>query len=136
MKILEISTEQRRLGNIGERAAAKFLKKSGYKILKRNFVALDYEIDLIACNREYIVFCEVKARSLGHENPNEPRPASAVTREKQRKIIAASKLYNSEIKFGRKMRFDIIEVLLDSKKRVSDICHMEGAFTFDTAYKR
>ena len=136
MKILEILTEKRKTGNIGENAAAKFLKKNGYKILKRNFVALGYEIDIIACNSEYIIFCEVKARSSVQKNPNEPRPASAVTREKQKKIITASKFYNSDIKFGRKTRFDIIEVLLDAKKAVKDICHLEGAFTADTAYRK
>ena len=136
MKILEVLTEKRKIGNVGENAAARLLKKSGYKILKRNFVALGYEIDIIAYNGEYIVFCEVKTRTEGHDNPNEPRPASAVNREKQRKIISASKLYNSDIKFSRKTRFDIIEVLLDAKKAVKDICHLEGAFTADTAYKK
>ena len=87
MKILELLTEKKRTGNAGETAAAKFLKKQGYKILKRNYEALGYEIDIIAANKEFTVYCEVKTRTLGHENPKEPRPASAVTPEKQRKIL-------------------------------------------------
>ena len=136
MKILELLTEKRKIGNAGENAAVKHLKKSGYKILKRNFVALGYEIDVIAYDREYIVFIEVKTRTLGKENPKESRPASAVTPEKQRKIITVANHYNSDKKHGRKMRFDIIEVYLDDKKAVASISHLEGAFNLDTALRR
>ena len=136
MKILEILTERRKIGNVGEAAAAKYLKKNGYKILKKNFVALGYEIDVIAYNREYIVFCEVKTRTVGRENSKEPRPASSVTPDKQKKIIAAANHYNTDKKYTRKMRFDIIEVFVDEQKSVRNLCHLESAFTSDTAYKR
>ena len=136
MKILKILTEKREIGNIGERAAAKLLKKSGYKILERNYVALGYEIDIIACDREHTVFCEVKTRTLGKENPIEPRPASSVTPEKQRKIISVAKYYNANKNQGRKMRFDVIEVFLDEKKNIKKQNHLIGAFNLNTATKR
>ena len=47
MKILDILTPNRKKGNIGERAAVRFLRKNGYKILERNYVALGSEIDEI-----------------------------------------------------------------------------------------
>ena len=56
MNILKVLTERRKIGNIGERAAARYLKRKGYKILKRNYVPLDHEIDIIAENREYTAF--------------------------------------------------------------------------------
>ena len=136
MKILEILTEKRKVGNVGERAAEKLLKKSGYKILERNYVALGYEIDIIAFDREHTVYCEVKTRTLGKENPREPRPASAVTPEKQRKIISAAKCYNTNKNLSRKMRFDVIEVFIDEKKSVKNANHLIGAFNYDTATKR
>lgn len=136
MKILELLTEKRRTGNAGETAAAKFLKKQGYKILKRNYEALGYEIDIIAANKEFTVYCEVKTRTLGHENPKEPRPASAVTPEKQRKILAAAKYYNANKNLSRKTRFDIIEVWVDEKNKLKSIYHIQSAFNSNTAFSK
>jgi len=136
MKILEILTEKRKIGNVGERAAEKLLRKSGYKILERNYVALGYEIDIIACDREHTVFCEVKTRTLGKESNKESRPASSVTPEKQKKIITVAKYYNANKNLSRKMRFDIIEVFVDDAKKVQDIKHLTGAFNYDTANRR
>ncbi|MBQ8004237.1 MAG: YraN family protein [Oscillospiraceae bacterium] len=136
MKILEILTEKRKIGNVGERAAEKLLKKSGYKILERNYVALGYEIDIIAHDREHTVFCEVKTRTMGRESSKEFRPASSVTPEKQKKIITVAKYYNANKNLSRKMRFDIIEVFVDDTKKVQDTKHLIGAFNYDTASKR
>ena len=136
MKILEILTERRKTGNIGERAAAAFLRKHGYKILEKNYVSNGYEIDLIALNREAIVFCEVKARTIGHQSPKEPRPASAVTPDKQKKIISVAKFYLANKNLGRNVRFDIIEVYLNDKKAVQELNHIEAAFNLNTAYGR
>ena len=136
MKILELLTERRKIGNVGERAAKKFLKKAGYRILKTNYVAVGYEIDIIASDGEHTVFCEVKTRTLGHENSKEPRPASSVTPEKQRKIITAAKFYNGSNFSGRRMRFDIIEVFVDEDKTVKKINHLPAAFNLDTARGR
>ena len=140
MKILGILTGQRRLGNFGERAAARYLKKNGYRILERNFVNSGYEIDIIARKKNILAFVEVKTRTLGHENPREPRPASSVTSEKQRKIIEASWGFSStnDTRAYRK-RFDIIEVFIDAsngRERVARLVHLEGAFNLNTAFKR
>ena len=134
MKILELITPKREIGNIGENAAVKLLKRSGYKILERNFVALGHEIDIIAQNREHTVFCEVKTRTIGRESAKEPRPASAVTKEKQRKIISTAKFYNARKNLNRRLRFDVIEILLDENKKVKEQNHLIGAFDYDTAH--
>ena len=52
----------RELGRIGEQAAAELLQMEGYEILERNYRCQAGEIDLIARDREYLVFCEVKYR--------------------------------------------------------------------------
>ena len=135
MNILKVLTERRKTGNIGEDAAAKFLRKHGYRILERNFAELGAEIDIIAKNREYYVFVEVKTRTLGHESPKEPRPASSVTPEKQRKIITVAKWYLGTVPKGRRIRFDVIEVYLNEEKEVQRIMHLENAFNYDTAHR-
>ena len=141
MNILKILTERRLTGNFGEDAAAKMLKKKGYKIVARNQVEIGNEIDIIASDSEFLSFVEVKTRRFGVENPSEPRPASSVTPEKQRRIIRAAKAYVAHHPTDKKIRFDIVEVYYDgegSKRRVREINHLEGAFNVNTAkgYKR
>ena len=53
------------LGRRGEGIAARYLRRCGYRILERNFRAAGAEIDLVAADRETLVFVEVKARSSG-----------------------------------------------------------------------
>ena len=133
MNILKVLTEKRKTGNAGENAAAKYLRKHGYRILKRNYEALGAEIDIIARNREYYVFVEVKTRTLGHQSPKEPRPASSVTPENQRKIISVAKWFLGSVPKNRRLRFDIIEVYLDEKREVQRIMHLENAFNYNTS---
>ncbi len=134
MKILKIKTKRREIGNIGERAACKFLKKQGYKILKKNYVIDGNEIDIIAECREDVAFIEVKTRSTESFCEKEARPASAVTPEKQAKIIKCARLYKKYNYFEKRMRLDIIEVYLTEGK-VSKINHMPSAFTINESNK-
>ena len=95
MKILAVDTEKRRLGSFGEREAAKFLRKNGYRILRKNYCPDSSEIDIIAEDKETLVFIEVKTRSIEKMSTREPRPASAVTPEKQRSIFDAAIIFLS-----------------------------------------
>ena len=139
MEILKIKTKNRELGSYGEREAERLLRKKGFKTRKRGFVALGHEIDLIAENKEYLVFVEVKTRSAGRTDPREPRPASAVGPEKQRSIIRAAKFYSATRGEGKKKRFDVIEVFVTQDERgkyqTDEIKHLESAFNYNTAYK-
>lgn len=136
MRILEILTPKRKIGNIGEAAAAKHLKKKGYKIIKRNYVAVGNEIDIIAENADTIAFVEVKTRTEGRENPMEVRPASSVTAEKQRKIISTAKYFLGTANRGKHISLDIVEVYLNENGKPSRIIHMENAFNANTAYEK
>ncbi|MDA1108574.1 MAG: YraN family protein [Nitrospinae bacterium] len=95
-------------GKKGEQAAASFLKKQGYRILKKNFSVSSGEIDLIAEHKDVLVFIEVKSRtdhSFGH-------PSMAVTRAKQKKIVQTAQVFlmKHPIK-GRQVRFDVVSIL-------------------------
>ena len=50
------------LGAAGEKAAAKYLRRRGYRIVARNYRCRGGEIDLIALDADTIVFVEVKTR--------------------------------------------------------------------------
>lgn len=136
MNILKILTERRLTGNFGEDAAAKMLKNGGYKIIAKNLVEGDGEIDIVAEDSEFLLFVEVKTRRFGAENPSEPRAASSVTPEKQRRIIRAAKSYISHRPTNKKIRFDVVEVYYDTngkRRYVQEINHLEGAFNMNTA---
>lgn len=136
MKILEVLTGKRKTGNKGEKIAVKELKKSGYKIISRNYVANNSEIDIIAENKSTVIFVEVKTRTLGYDNRREPRPASSVTPEKQRKIISAAKYYLGGKSNDKRVRLDVIEVYLNKDGTKNKVVHIENAFNANTAYER
>lgn len=136
MKILEILTKRRLIGNLGEREAASYLKKKGYKILRKNYVAVGYEIDIIAENKTTLAFVEVKSRTESALSRFESRPAASVTPEKQKKIITAAKFYIGAKEMKKHVSLDVIEVYLcnDGKKtKVKEIKHLENAFNMNTA---
>ncbi len=132
MNILKVLTDKRIKGNTGEYAVAKLLKKRKYRIIERNYVACGHEIDIIAKNKEYICFVEVKTRSYDAKNTYGTRPADAVNKEKRRAIISAAKIYASiHANDGYKFRFDVAEVYLDTHKKIREINYLENAFTAD-----
>lgn len=137
MEILKIKTRNRMVGNFGEKVAEKFLKKKKFKIIKRNYVAVGHEIDIIAEDRDTQIFVEVKCREE-KDNSNYPdRPATAVNRKKQQAIIKAASYYTSFNPSNKKKRFDVIEVYVkdfSGKLEAIDINHIEGAFTVSDAY--
>jgi len=60
-------SEKRRIGNIGEDLAEKFLVKRGYKIIERNYLKKFGELDIIAASENIRHFVEVKS-IVSHEN--------------------------------------------------------------------
>ena len=110
-------------GKKGENAAVSFLKKSGYKILERNYLKPYGEIDIIAKKGENIAFIEVKTRKSDLYGS----PAEFVTVSKQKKIIKAALAYISENDIEAEFTFDIIEVYLDGKK-IINLNHIKNAF--------
>lgn len=141
MNILKVLTVRRKLGNFGENSAARFLRRKRYRILERNFVGKNGEIDIIARKKDIMVFVEVKTRSIESSGTYESRPAAAVNAKKQRRLIRIANEYAHRIhkKEGCAMRMDIIEVLTrkneKQKIKIEKIVHIENAFDMNTAYK-
>ena len=119
MDILKIKTPKRKLGSFGEKIARRYLRRHGYRIKAKNFVADDHEIDLIAEDKSTLVFVEVKTRNVKSLGKIEMRPASSVTPEKQRKIInrfiIAYKRRNTSLLFSQWYIFSQYKKELASK---------------------
>src|ERR1035438_2408369 len=101
--------EHLRRGELGERAAKKFLQKLGLKFLAANFRSERGEIDLIFRDDDCLVFAEVKTRS----SEDWTRPAAAVDARKRRLLSQTALDYLRRLKRREvKFRFDIVEGLL------------------------
>lgn len=118
-------------GKIGEAYTVKHLRKKRYKILEKNMRNSYGEIDIIASNKEYIIFVEVKSRST----ENEIRPSYAVDLKKQKRIMAAAHGYIKEHSIKKQPRFDVAEVYLDNiKSKPYKINYIENAYIQGGSY--
>lgn len=120
------------VGNFGEKVCAQFLRKSGYKIIGRNVRMGHLEIDIIASNKEYIVFVEVKTRNT--EKNNILRPAAAVDSDKRTNLINFAYSFVKSLpekEKNKQPRIDVCEVLVsgDKKLKVCDFNYIENAVT-------
>jgi len=114
--------ESHDLGKMGEDLAADYLKKAGYRIVKRNWKTGKNEIDIIAENKDYIVFVEVKTRSEDFQVD----PRDAVNREKQRSMVFCADSYIKWNNVSKECRFDVITIIVDKDSHKID--HIEDAF--------
>lgn len=113
------------LAERGERAAARFLRRSGYHIIARHQRDCFGEIDVIATDGRAVVFVEVKTRRSGQYE----HPAEAVDRAKQRRITRTAAAYVKRHRlWNTAIRFDIIAVTWPARARCPHIEHFPGAF--------
>ena len=115
---MERKSDAKRIGRLGERHVSAWLKKQGYRILERNVRLSHKEIDIIAENEQYILFVEVKTRTVGQDAA--PRPAMAVDVTKQRNLLAAATMYLrshlTEAQATKQPRIDVAEVYVKDGK--------------------
>lgn len=97
------------LGAQGEDVAVQALRRAGYRILDRNVRLFRYEIDIIARDKDMLVFVEVKTRRSG----DEVAPEANVSPVKQRHIAQAAAMYlDREGLTDSWSRFDVVSVVL------------------------
>ena len=113
-------------GAWGEALAAEYLRKKRYKIVAAGFRSRFGEIDLIAQDKKFLVFVEVKLRKSG----DFARAMEYVDRRKQDKIRVTASLYLSEHPTDLQPRFDVIEIYAPEGTATvrPEINHMEDAF--------
>ncbi len=119
-----------KIGLMGENAATALYVKQGFDILERNYRQGKAEIDIIAKNRKYIVFCEVKSHIGSPEEPSPyGRPASKVDAEKKRHMAQAAAYFEKRYrKSARLFRFDVVEVYLSEDLKPIYINQIKSAF--------
>lgn len=94
-------------GKIGEELSIKYLQQNGYTIIQRNFECRQGEIDVIAKDKEEIVFIEVKTRASAKYG----LPKEAVNQIKKKHIYKSAEFYIFLNKLeGKPVRIDVIEV--------------------------
>src|SRR5215210_5904700 len=112
----------RLLGDRGEREAARFLRRQGFRILVRGYRAPQGEIDLIARDGGTLVFIEVKSRRRG-------TPAEAVTPEKQKRLtLAALHFLKRHGLLEQRCRFDVVAIVWPEGRATPEIEHFPAAF--------
>ena len=128
-------TEKQILGKLGEDLAADHLEKNGYTIVRRNVRLSKNEIDIVAEDRDCIVFVEVKTRScLYPESGDFGIPGRAVDGSKRKNTVKAARDYLFSYYGGKQPRIDVIEVyLLEQKSEFKTptllkINHIRNAF--------
>ncbi|MEE4116183.1 MAG: YraN family protein [Marinilabiliaceae bacterium] len=114
--------ESHSLGKRGEKLAVEHLLSKGYEILERNWSTGRREIDIIACDENYIIFIEVKTRTSDFQ----VHPRDAVSVPKQRNIIFAAQKYIERNLPVQEARFDIISIIFDGQ--YYEIEHIQDAF--------
>ena len=120
---------RRARGAAGERAAAELLASLGYEIVERNFRTKYGELDIVAVDRDTLVFCEVRARvgqnaiayALESIGPGKRMQLRKMAREWFR-------LSTDERPPTRATRFDAIAVAMTRDGRMLSIEHVRDAF--------
>ena len=114
------------VGDRGEAAAARFLKRSGFRIVERGHDSPLGELDIIALDGRTVVFVEVKTRTsvdAGH-------PAEAIDATKQRRMTQAALAYlKSKRLLDNAARFDVVAVTWPPDSRRPQIEHYRNAFS-------
>lgn len=113
-------------GAWGEALAAEYLRKKRYQILASGYRCRFGEIDLIAKNRKFLVFVEVKLR----RSADFAQAMEYVDSRKQQRLRTTASLYLSQHPTELPCRFDVIEIYAPQGTRTQhpEIHHMEDAF--------
>jgi putative endonuclease len=135
---------RRRLGAKGERLAAQHLEARGCEVIARNFRTRFGELDLVARDARFLIFCEVKTRVVrgvpgpgggagpGGTPANPLGPFASIGSRKQRQVRAIAREWLAqglvEGKRPPEIRFDAIGISFDTRGRLIALEHLEAAF--------
>jgi putative endonuclease len=140
---LEPSTESatRKLGALGERLAAEFVERKGFRLAAANFLVpvgrnrrnalINAEIDLIAYDGETLCFIEVKTRS----SDEFAAPERAVDLRKQRQITRAARAYRRIFRINSPFRYDVVSIVLPDERSRPKIELLEN-FWNETKFRK
>lgn len=111
------------LGKFGEELASLYLEKLDYRIVERNWRFKKAEIDIIAYDREVLVFIEVKTKSYDYYG----KPEESISEYKMNLLIDAASQYMVQKDHQWEIRFDIISIIVDNSEEPI-VSHYKDAF--------
>ncbi len=117
---------KKRLGGWGETIAAEYLAGNGYVILERNFRTQYGEIDIVALDKEILVFVEVKTRTsrkFGY-------PEEAISPKKREHLLASAQAYlQTHQEMERDWRIDVLAIERIDRNSLPEITQFENIIT-------
>jgi putative endonuclease len=123
---------RRQLGARGEELAARHLEARGFEVVERNFRTRYGELDIVARDARFLVFCEVKTRVVRPATGAVLGPLAAIGARKQRQVRAMAREWLSRggLEGARppELRFDAVGVSFDARGRLLSLEHLEAAF--------
>ena len=128
-------TNNKEKGNLGESIACRYLVKKGFEIIERNYWQKCGEIDIIARNKGFIHFvevksvsCEIKLDSVTHETIDYYRPEDNLHTWKLERLSKTIQVYLAEkgVSDETDWQFDVITVYFDEKRLVSKVFILEN----------
>ncbi|MBU4351144.1 YraN family protein [Candidatus Parcubacteria bacterium] len=109
-------------GKRGEKIAKEYLQKKGYKIIEQNYKTKYAEIDLVAKQKNELVFVEVRTK-IGE---NFGSPEETIDRKKLRKLWGNATAYTARIKWKGSCRIDAVCIVLKKDYSVERLNHCEN----------
>lgn len=118
-------TYQKRIGKLGEKIAAEYLADKGYQLLDKNFNVKYGEIDLVALDKDCVVFVEVKTRTSDAFG----NPEDSVTPAKIERMQNAALLWlQAHTEAPDDWRMDVIAIFLDHQNNIKDLQHFVNTY--------
>ena len=116
--------DRQEVGKLGEKAAQKFLRKRGYRIRETGFRCRRGEIDIIAQQKDCLVFVEVRTKS----NLDFGTPEESITQAKKERLIDSALTYTTTHQdLPPLWRIDVVAIELDDKGKARRIELIENA---------
>ena len=123
--------DRQEVGKLGEKTAQKFLKKRGYRIRETGFRCHHGEIDIIAQQKDCLVFVEVRTKS----NLDFGTPEESITQSKKKKLVALALTYTSTHQnLPPLWRIDVVAIELDDRGKPRRIELIENAVEQDSRF--
>lgn len=117
-----MKAEKRKVGQLGESLARDYLKRKGYRILEQNYRTRYAEIDLVARQKDVLVFVEVRTK-VGERFGT---PEETLNWKKLQQVKRNAFSYASRVKWNKLYRVDAVCIILNEDQTVGSIRHHEN----------
>lgn len=117
-----IEKYNQKIGKFGEDLAVNFLTKRGYKIINRNLKISYKEIDIIAEDKDTLVFIEVKTRTSNYFGDG----LESMNQQKNHNLVRATELYLYFHEWPGDARIDVILININIKEKIAKIKHYQN----------